>query len=317
MQTNMTSSNFVHEEWKRIKIYHGSKSTCLKEWISGMKSSLIQEMTNSGGILLRGFPFDSMSAFDDALDLIYPKRLNYIYRSTPRKELGKKIYTTTEYPAHKTIPQHNENSYSNAWPAYIIFYCSIPSPVGGRTPLTDSRMILQELPSDIIEKFERLKVMYIRNYTYGIDLSWQEVFQTDDKKQVEKYCDENQIKYSWSSSGPELTTKQTCQSTFSHPTTKEKVWFNQAHLFHPSNLDENERSSLANILKPHEFPRNAVYGNGEEIEPEVLQLINKAYNKHLFSFQWQKGDVLFLDNVLTTHGREPFQGTRKIAAAMV
>lgn len=33
-------------------------------------------------------------------------------------------------------------------------------------------------------------------------------------------------------------------------------------------------------------------------------------------FPWQTGDVLMLDNMLTAHAREPFQGPRKVVVAM-
>jgi hypothetical protein len=34
------------------------------------------------------------------------------------------------------------------------------------------------------------------------------------------------------------------------------------------------------------------------------------------SFNWQRGDVMVVDNVLATHGREPFTGERRILVAM-
>jgi alpha-ketoglutarate-dependent taurine dioxygenase len=33
-------------------------------------------------------------------------------------------------------------------------------------------------------------------------------------------------------------------------------------------------------------------------------------------FAWQDDDVLMLDNMLTAHGRAPFQGPRKVVVAM-
>lgn len=316
MEKKGNSTAFVDNEHKRVKIYQGEKNTDPVAWIRDNKDLLQKDMVEFGGILLRNFPIESMTLFNQLLTVMHPNMLDYVYRSTPRKSLGGKIYTTTEFPAHKTIPQHNENSYADKWPENIIFFCVIPAEKGGRTPLTDSRKILRELDQKTVKKFEKLGVMYVRNYTPGIDLSWQEVFQTDQRKEVEAYCKEHKIECVWNSTGPELTTKQVCQATLLHPKTKEKVWFNQAHLFHISSLDENERTSLSSMLKPHEFPRNTFYGNGEEIEPEVLENIRNTYTKNLFSFPWQRCDVLWLDNILTTHGREPFEGPRKIAAAM-
>jgi hypothetical protein len=33
-------------------------------------------------------------------------------------------------------------------------------------------------------------------------------------------------------------------------------------------------------------------------------------------FPWQRGDILMLDNMLASHGREPFAGPRKVIVAM-
>ena len=96
----------------------------------------------------------------------------------------------------------------------------------------------------------------------------------------------------------------------------ESVWFNQAHLFHISSLDEKTRLSLIKELGEENIPRNASYGNGDPFEIEVLEHIREAYYKEKIKFKWHKGDILILDNILMAHGRETYKGERKIAVAM-
>jgi hypothetical protein len=33
-------------------------------------------------------------------------------------------------------------------------------------------------------------------------------------------------------------------------------------------------------------------------------------------FQWQKGDIMMLDNILTAHSQEAYKGERKVTVAM-
>lgn len=163
----------------------------------------------------------------------------------------------------------------------------------------------------------RKTVLYVRNYNQGIDLSWQEVFQTDNKKEVESFCKNHDIEYKWNNQGPELTTRQICQASIIHPISKAPSWFNQAHLFHASALTESEKMTLIETIGYEDYlPRNTFYGNGEPIELEVLEHIKEAYNKEKIKFQWHKGDLMVLDNLLTAHSREPYKGERKVVVAM-
>ena len=287
------------------------------EWTKGNKSLLENYLLKYGGILLRNFNINSVSEFNRMVQILSPDLLDYVYRSTPRTKLGGKIYTATEYPADRVIQLHNENAYSRSWPNKIVFFSLIVASEGGETPIADSRNVYKKIDSHIKAKFEQHGVMYTRNYNKGIDLSWQEVFQTEEKAEVEKYCKENDIKFEWKTGVSELTTKQICQASFVHPVSGESVWFNQAHLFHISSLDEDSRLSLIRELGERNIPRNASYGNGDPLESEVLEHIREVYNHEKIKFKWHKGDIMILDNLLMAHGRETYKGERKVAVAMV
>lgn len=287
------------------------------EWVKENKPFLENSLINFGGVLLRGFNIYSVSEFNRVVQIFNPNLLDYVHRSTPRSKLGGKIYTATEYPADRRIPFHNENSYSNTWPEKILFFSVIVAAEGGETPIADSRKVYEKIDKSIKDKFEQHGILYVRNYTPGIDLSWQEVFQTEEREVVNKYCLDNNIEFKWNKRGPELTTKQICQSSIRHPITKVPVWFNQAHLFHISSLEEDDYISLIKELGEDNLPRNTFYGNGERIELDVLQYIRNIYEQEKIKFKWQKYDIMILDNILTAHSREPFKGERKIAVAMI
>jgi len=296
-----------------LEVDTGSSSA--QDWANEHRDAIRSLIDRNGALLLRGLRLHSSTQFGQVLESIFgSKLLEYVYRSTPRTELRGNVYTATEYPASEVIPQHNENSYSRSWPNRIGFLCLLPSETGGETPIGDSRKIYNLIPAEIREKFERKGVMYVRNYS-DLDLSWQVVFQTDRRDEVEDYCDKNGLSYQWLENNA-LRTVQVNPATAVHPVTGEKLWFNQAHLFHASSLSKEIFETLLASLGEDNLPRNSYYGDGSNIEPETLALIHDAYNSTKIKFMWQKGDLLLLDNMLYTHGRESYTGPRKVLTGM-
>ncbi len=283
-------------------------------WARDNKTKIEATLGSHGLLLIRGLSISDAEMFGEILNTIFGEELvNYTYRSTPRTSFKNNIYTATEYHANETIPQHNENSYANSWPLRIGFLCLQPATKMGNTPISDSREAYEKIPRTIREEFERKKVMYVRNYS-NIDLPWTEVFQTENKNEVEAYCNQNDIKYEWTENG--LRTSQINEATAIHPITGEKLWFNQAHLFHVSNLNKELSESLIELFGIEGLPRNAYFGDGTPIPDEMLSKIREVYANTKFSFQWKKHDLLLLDNMLFTHGREPYEGPRKVLVGM-
>ncbi|HEX5661097.1 MAG TPA: TauD/TfdA family dioxygenase [Polyangiales bacterium] len=283
--------------------------------VEALRKLVAAELTRVGAILLRGFAMPSLSAFEGLVSALTPNLLDYEFGSTPRSQLDGRIYTSTEYPAHQWIPLHNEQSYTREWPRKIWFHCVTASHEGGATPLADSRRVYQRLAPVLRARFERKRVMYVRNYGNGLDLPWQRVFATEDPADVEAYCRRADITCEWKHDG-ELRTRQICQASARHPETDELVWFNQAHLFHVSNLEPSVREGLLSFLEEDELPRNVFYGDGSPLEADALAEIRAAYDAEMTQFPWQRGDVLLLDNMLIAHGRAPFAGARKVVVAM-
>lgn len=284
-------------------------------WAEEHKSDIQGILDSSGAVLIRGLNIPGTAQFAQVLSILFGSELlEYVYRSTPRTELRGNVYTATEYPASEVIPQHNENSYSRHWPMRIGFLCVLPPETGGETPIGDSRIVYNMLPEAIRSRFDHHGVMYVRNYS-NVDLPWPVVFQTSDRGTVEAYCRENELDYQWLENDG-LRTKQINPAIAVHPQTGEKIWFNQAHLFHISSLGSELADTLQSTLGEENLPRNSYYGDGSPIEPETVALIRSVYEQTKIKFTWQKNDLLLLDNMLFTHGREPFTGGRKVLVGM-
>lgn len=286
----------------------------VKAWAHEEKGFVNEHLSSHGALLVRGFEEITSTDFAATLKILFGEELlNYNYRSTPRTGLANNVYTATEYHNSEVIPQHNEKSYANSWPLRIGFLSSKKAREGGNTPISDSREAYMRIPREVVEEFERKGVMYVRNYG-NIDLPWSEVFQTEDKVEVERFCKANDIDFVWTENG--LRTKQVNQATATHPHSGEKVWFNQAHLFHVSNLKPDVMEGLLEYLGEENLPRNTFFGDGTPLDVEVLNLIRQVYDETKITFDWQEGDLLLLDNMLYTHGREPYEGEREVLVGM-
>ena len=291
------------------------ESLDLVAWAAANGADIERQLLIHGALLFRGFNLRSPEQFAKFTSTISPELLEYSERAAPRAEVYSKVYTSTTFPADQPIPLHHEMSYSHNWPTKIWFYCDQPAGHGGRTPIAADREVFGLIDPRIKERFIEKKVMYVRNFGEGVDLPWQEVFQTENRAEVEDYCRRSRMEFKWRGQD-RLQTRQVRQAIVTHPVTGDTVWFNHAHMFHVSNLDPLVRRSLLAEFKEDELPRNAFYGDGTPIETSVLDEIREVYRKASVAFDWQKGDVLMLDNFLASHGREPYRGPRRILVTM-
>jgi len=285
--------------------------------LSSEIGGLVEECLEScGGILFNGFEAPGVEAFQSFASGFGHRLLSYEFGSTPRSQVtGGGVYTSTEYPAHRSIPLHNEQAYTNDWPMRIWFYCAQAAESGGETPIADSREIYRRIDPALRRRFEDKGLSYVRNYGNGLDVDWQQVFNTDQVSVVKAYCRQHHIDVQWKADGS-LRTTQRCQAVARHPRTLDLVWFNQAHLFHISALDDEMQEVLRDTVGEENLPRNVYYGDGSPIEVSALEEIRGVLNDCQTIFPWQTGDVLMLDNMLVAHSRQPFKGQRKVVVAM-
>ncbi|RRH92387.1 TauD/TfdA family dioxygenase [Variovorax beijingensis] len=285
--------------------------------VQRLRPQIEESLLAAGGVLLRGFSVPAVETFQQFASSFGHPLLKYEFASTPRSAVsastGAGVYTSTEYPAHQSIPLHNEQAYTREWPMKIWFHCVTASPEGGETPIADSRAVYRRMPEHIRKRFEP-GILYVRNFG-EMDVPWQKVFNTESRAEVQAFCERSGISWEWKD-GDGLRTRQLCQAVETHPVTGEQVWFNQAHLFHISAREAEEREVLEEIYGIENVPRNTFFADGSTIGDEIFDEVRAVLDAETVAFPWEEGDVLMLDNMLVAHARSPFKGPRKVIVAM-
>lgn len=286
----------------------------LVSWIEHNREQLEADLLVHGALFLHGFHLNSVDDFEKATQAFYGS-LYGGYGDLPRAGESINIYKSTPYPPDKAILYHNESSHLESWPMKIAFHCVQKSPVGGTTPLLDCREVCSQMDPDTLAKFDDKGLMYVRNFSEGIDVSWQHFFQTDDKPTVEEVCQKAGVDFEWTPNDG-LRTRQVGPAVARHPKTGEKIFFNQLQLHHVSCLDAPTRESLLSLFGEEYLPRNVYYGDGTPIDDSVVQYVGELFEKLAVRADWHEGDIVLLDNMLTSHARDPYSGPRKIVVAM-
>jgi alpha-ketoglutarate-dependent taurine dioxygenase len=286
----------------------------LAEWCAANREWIEARLLEHGGILFRNFNVPTPSDFERAAKAACGE-LFADYGDLPRNSAGEKIYESTPYPPDQMILWHNESAHLPSWPMRINFHCVVAAPKGGCTPVIDTRALMHQLDPKVVEAFRTKGLLYVRNFSKGIDPTWEEFFHTTDKSKVEQLCRDAGSDFEWLPIGGLRVTTRT-RGVVKHPKTREELFFNQVQLHHIYCVDEETRDGLRALFDDSELPRNVYYGDGTPIPDEVMQHIGEVFEKVCVRFQWQKGDTIMLDNMLTSHARDTFEGPRKIVVAM-
>jgi alpha-ketoglutarate-dependent taurine dioxygenase len=313
--TEFVQTGFLPDNEERLPlvITPAVENVDLAGWCASHAEDVERHLDRHGAILFRGFPLASPPEFEAVASTIAGDLFGE-YGDLPPEETGQRIYHSTPYPPDKMILFHNESSHFSSWPLRQFFFCVVPSKEQGESPLLDCREVCEVLDKEIVEAVERKDLMYVRNFSEGVDVPWQDFFHTDDKAAVERTCANAGMTCEWTQLG--LRVRQRAKGVRTHPRTGERIFFNQVQLHHVACLDEETRTAMRQLFAEEDLPRNVYYGDGTPIPDEVIYRIGEVYEQLSVQTPWQKGDLIALDNMLVAHGRRPFAGERKIVVAM-
>lgn len=293
-------------------------ASVLSAWLSERRKQLADLLREHGAVLFRGFAIHGADAFEGVCRAATPGLLDYAGGGSPRRLVAGRVYTSTEYPADQAICLHCEESYFEAPPRHIWFYCERPAAERGETPIGDMVRVIDRLDGTVVEDFRRRGVRYIYNLHGGdgFGRGWREAFGTDDRGPVDAWLAAQRAAYHWSAEG-HLHIDLLGPGLRTHPETGAVVWGNQATNWHVSGLPAPMAASMRRLYESEAFyPKHATFADGSAIPDVYIHHILAALATEETAFAWEREDVLLCDNHRVAHGRRPFTGERRVLVAL-
>lgn len=284
-------------------------------WAAEHREALRAVVIEHGSVLVRGLGLRDADEVGAVFRRLATSLMTEREAFASRRTYSAGVYSSSMWPQNQLMCMHHELSYTLAFPGLMLFACLRAPTHGGATTVADSPTVLDALPAELIERFEREGWLLTRSYNDEIGASFAEAFGTEDRSAVESYCRANAIEFEWQPDGG-LRTRQRRSAVVRHPVTGQRCWFNQIAFLNEWTLAPEVREYLVDVYGADGLPFNTRFGNGDPIGEDVVQLLNQVYGANTVREPWQAGDLMLVDNVRTAHSREPFEGPREVLVAM-
>jgi alpha-ketoglutarate-dependent taurine dioxygenase len=285
------------------------------EWATEQRELLQQLVAEHGAVMVRGLGLRDAAGVGAVVEGLGGRPVAEREAFASRRTYAEGLYSSTAWPANQPMCMHHELSYRLEVPSLLAFACLTPPTSGGATAVADAPTVLDALPAELVERFEREGWLLTRSYNDEIGASVADAFGTDDRAAVESYCEANAIEYAWQPDG-ELRTRQRRSAVVRHPVTGQRCWFNQIAFLNEWTIAPEVREYLVDVYGSDGLPFNTRYGDGEPIGEDVIARINAVYEQNTVCEPWQEGDLMLVDNIRTAHSREAYEGPREVVVAM-
>jgi hypothetical protein len=193
------------------------------------------------------------------------------------------------------LPLHADRSYVKSQPELMWFLCQTPAATGGQTTVCDGVALFNALSDSAKDLFLNKRLKYVRHYNDG---EWQVLFHTENKKEVEAYCDENDLSFDFHDDGS-LTTEFLKSAVVTPKYTDSPAFVNSIMIQLWQEQDLGRDSSQVWLEDDTRIPDDIMKEVWEVSESQTLNL------------PWQTGDFVMVDNTRLMHGRREFTGNER------
>jgi hypothetical protein len=303
-------------------------------WLGEHRAQLVAERDTFGAVLLRGFDaIDSPQHFDAVLGTMATRFMDYIGGSAPREAVYGRVTTASGLPGTYSLALHQEMAYQSTRPDALALFCEVPPDEEGETPIADARVVTSKIDAGVRARFEAGGVGVRRTLPSPAEGSanrvprpWNHVFGTTDRTEVARIADERGWRVEWRPDDSMWLWQQVLPAFKAHPRTGESVWANQVHYHMPEcllrwavrdgRIEEADRIRREMVDVPETFDR-CYHADGSPVAGEDAEHVWDVLAASEIPIRWERGDVLFLDNVLALHGRRRYRGQRRILVGLM
>jgi acyl-CoA synthetase (AMP-forming)/AMP-acid ligase II len=275
-------------------------------WLTRNETAWRAGLDVNAAMLMRGFGISTAQALLDVSRVLF--REPYDTAEHPRNVVSGRVVTPVAYPADQALLWHNEDSFNARWPTLLAFACATPPGTGGQTTVADGARTWGRLDPRLRARFVDAGVCYVRRFIPGLGLPWSTVFRTSDRDEIERICRRMGIRAEWE--GDVLTTYAVRPAVLAgkdQPT----VWFAQILHWHPYCLPAETQAELRTSLRGV-LPRECTFGDGGVIPDAFVAELIAVSRDIEYVNQWQRGDLMVVNNRRAAHGRNPYRGPRDI-----
>lgn len=305
----------VEREPGKLPLLRAETTGDALSWAAEHRDALRAVVAEHGSVLVRGLGLRDAAGTGAVFSKLAAGLTTEKEAFAPRRTYSDGVYSSSKWPPNQPMCMHHELSYTLEFPGMMMFACLSAPTDGGATAVADSSTVLDALPAELTERFEREGWLLTRSYNDEIGATVAEAFGTDDRGAVESYCRANAITFEWQPDGG-LRTRQRRSAVVRHPVTGRRCWFNQIAFLNEWTMAPEVREYLVDLYGADGLPFNTRFGNGDPIAEDVVQLLNSVYEANTAREAWQAGDLMLVDNIRTAHSREPFEGLREVLVAM-
>jgi alkylated DNA repair dioxygenase AlkB len=294
-------------------------------WFAARKDLFDRVAARHGALIFRGMALQHTADFQRAI-AHYPASItSYAGGGAPRDQLSERVFEATKARKEYQLILHQEMAYLAKFPRMISFFCQTAPAAGGETTLADFRLLKECLPPRLWNTVEAKGVRYLRNFRDPsrptgelhalMHKSWTAGFNTPDPAEAEATARAMGLEAEWMDDGS-LQTSVVLSGFTDHPLTGERHWFN-----HIGSQNQNRKvlgpERWAAVHESKYMYNTVVYGDGSPIEPEDLQALYDCFDALTVAIPWQVGDMMLIDNIVTAHGRYPYEGERDVQVALL